>query len=1103
MDGSRRPGDGPSLEPHAAEHAAKTRSKQPGSGGEAVRRALRCFLLFVGTPLTLTSTPALAAIPSSERDVLLALYANTNGANWTNRAGWNGPAGTECSWHGVGCMGERVWSIVLVGNQLDGTLPATLNQLTNMTILSVGGNQLRGSIPTLAGLTKLVNFSVGNNQLTGSLPSLTGLSSLVVFDADTNQLTGAIPPIADLSSLQTFDVSRNQLSGPIPPLGGLSKLATFSAFFNQLTGVIPSLSGLTSLSTFNVFGNRLGGSIPTLSGLTVLQSFLVHDNQLTGSLPALAGLTSLSMFVVHNNQITGNVPAVPSPNNLMRNGSVLCPNFLNPTSDPAWDAATGRTPWYSECLTAPVAAFTWSPSAPVQNQAVQFTDTSTGSPTSWSWAFGDGYSSTSRHPTHTYASCGAYQITLSVANSAGNSTVSQAIAVTGCGSAPLISGFTASPTSATVGQAVSFSCSATGSPSPTYLMSFGDGYSSPSSSTAHSYSAHGGYTATCTATNTNGATSASIGVTITATPVCSTFAISPTTSNPPGAAGSIAVGVSGAPSGCQGGSWTANGNGDWISVVPSGGTGSATVMVSWTANATSSARSGAALIANQTFSIVQNAQGSGPLSPEVHILPSSAFRAGANGAEYRTDVRIINQGSSAVTVTGFFYDQVTSTTSQSNPFRIEGRNQAAFDNVLQSLFGRTLSQGSYGPIRFEASGPILVGASVNNVNACGSGAVSGQWLPGIRSATAPKAGVIGQLAVSSSGSSGYRTNLVFVNPGGAPATVTVKIRRGGGDLLSAATIGPLSANGFRQVALDAATFPGVTGMTDTNLWLEFTSDQPVIAYATIIHNVSGDPFAVVASADVSAFEPREVTFALPGGVPLVMTLIPAGSFQMGSPTTERGRNENETPHAVTLSSDYFMGKYEVTRAQWQAVMGNDSLPYSACGGNCPVESVSWQDVRGPNGFIARLGQLLGIAKFRLPTEAEWERAARGGTQTRFAFGDALNGDDSCGTNAEAEPFVLWCGDWGALHPVGGKPPNAYGLFDMHGGVSEWVEDWYGEYPSTAQVNPGGPSTGSFRVVRSSCFTTLLKDFRSARRNTAPPDWIGTGTCVGFRLAMSP
>src|ERR1017187_1959387 len=192
-----------------------------------------------------------------------------------------------------------------------------------------------------------------------------------------------------------------------------------------------------------------------------------------------------------------------------------------------------------------------------------------------------------------------------------------------------------------------------------------------------------------------------------------------------------------------------------------------------------------------------------------YILPSSAYRAGANGAEYQMDVRILNQGTSAVTITATFYDQETSTTFPASPFQIPARSQAAFDNIPQSLFGRPLSQGAYGPIRFDTTGPILVNSNVNNVNACGTGAVSGQWLPGIIATQALTAGVIGELAVGASTAAGYRTNLVFMNPGTVPATATVNVRQGGGTLLSTGTIGPLTPNGFSQVALDGSVFSGV------------------------------------------------------------------------------------------------------------------------------------------------------------------------------------------------------------------------------------------------------------------------------------------------------
>jgi hypothetical protein len=185
---------------------------------------------------------------------------------------------------------------------------------------------LTGSIPALAGLSKLSYFSVAANQLGGDLPQLTGLTNLSVFDASYNKATGQIPALNGLVNLQQFYIG-----------------------FNQLTGTIPSLAGLANLQAFAVDDNSLSGSIPTLSGLGNLQSFLAASNQLSGAIPALTGLTQLQAFQVGNNRLAGAIPAVPTPDNLESGLSSLCPNALTQTQDPAWDAATGQTPWYSTC----------------------------------------------------------------------------------------------------------------------------------------------------------------------------------------------------------------------------------------------------------------------------------------------------------------------------------------------------------------------------------------------------------------------------------------------------------------------------------------------------------------------------------------------------------------------------------------------------------------------------------------------------------------------------------------------------------------------------------------------------------------------------------
>ena len=274
--------------------------------------------------------------------------------------------------------------------------------------------------------------------------------------------------------------------------------------------------------------------------------------------------------------------------------------------------------------------------------------------------------------------------------------------------------------------------------------------------------------------------------------------------------------------------------------------------------------------------------GNAAVQAETYVLPSSAYSGGAAGAEFHTDLRLLNVTSSPVTVTATFYDQANGVTVPAAPFTVSARSQASYDNVLSSLFRAGL--GSYGPIRFETTGALIVSSSVNNVNACGAGAISGQWLPGIDVSQSLRAGVLGQLALSGSPATGYRTNVVFMNPGTAGATVTATLRRGDGSSVGTVTYPALPANGFRQVTLGG--FPGASGLTDTDLFLEFTSDQPVLSFASVINNASGDPFAIVAAADGAS---QELTVTLPGGVPLVLVKIPRGTFLMGSPDTERSR----------------------------------------------------------------------------------------------------------------------------------------------------------------------------------------------------------------------
>ncbi|MBH1963617.1 MAG: IPTL-CTERM sorting domain-containing protein [Comamonadaceae bacterium] len=191
--------------------------------------------------------PAHAAVPAAERQVLIDLYNGTAGDGWSTSTGWKtagnfSAPGTECTWYGVTCdaAGNRVTRIMMSSNELTGSLPATLNTLTALEIISIQDNQINGSIPSLTGLTELTIFSAGLNQLTGVIPSFTGLTALEYFSVSVNQLSGPIPSVSGLSMLRSLYIDNNQLSGPIPSLGGLPALESLRVENNQLSGTPPA-----------------------------------------------------------------------------------------------------------------------------------------------------------------------------------------------------------------------------------------------------------------------------------------------------------------------------------------------------------------------------------------------------------------------------------------------------------------------------------------------------------------------------------------------------------------------------------------------------------------------------------------------------------------------------------------------------------------------------------------------------------------------------------------------------------------------------------------------------------------------------------------------
>ena len=216
-----------------------------------------------------------------------------------------------------------------------------------------------------------------------------------------------------------------------------------------------------------------------------------------------------------------------------------------------------------------------------------------------------------------------------------------------------------------------------------------------------------------------------------------------------------------------------------------------------------------------------------------------------------------------------------------------------------------------------------------------------------------------------------------------------------------------------------------------------------------------------------------------------MVLIPAGRFMMGSPASEKGRFDYETQHEVTLTKPFYMGKYEITQKQYEAVMG-DNQSYTK-GANLPVTYVSWDDSQD---FIKKLNAKTN-GGYRLPTEAEWEYACRAGTTTAYSYGDKI-------TPKDANIRDLEIAEIAKPAPVGSYKPNAFGLYDMHGNVWEWCEDWHGNYSSESVTDPKGPKTGDSRVQRGGSSLNYVPEVRSFYRSQSK----GGSLHLGFRLART-
>jgi formylglycine-generating enzyme required for sulfatase activity len=260
-----------------------------------------------------------------------------------------------------------------------------------------------------------------------------------------------------------------------------------------------------------------------------------------------------------------------------------------------------------------------------------------------------------------------------------------------------------------------------------------------------------------------------------------------------------------------------------------------------------------------------------------------------------------------------------------------------------------------------------------------------------------------------------------------------------------------------------------------DLWVNLQGDNAVFRYESLSEKRLREQREAEQKAKIQKFLNPE------------MVSVRGGTFTLGC-TSEQGREceDDERPARQVTVSDFHIGKYEVTQAQWRGLMGNNPSNFSGCD-QCPVENVSWDDVQE---FISQLNAMTG-KQYRLPTEAEWEYAARGGSQSR---GYKYSGSSNAGS-------VAWYdGNSGKkTHPVGQKSHNELGLYDMSGNVGEWCEDWYGDYSNGSESNPRGPVSGSTRVFRGGFWSSGDIGIRVSNRNPISPDYRNHTT--GFRLAL--
>ena len=295
----------------------------------------------------------------------------------------------------------------------------------------------------------------------------------------------------------------------------------------------------------------------------------------------------------------------------------------------------------------------------------------------------------------------------------------------------------------------------------------------------------------------------------------------------------------------------------------------------------------------------------------------------------------------------------------------------------------------------------------------------------------------------------------------------------------------LTTNSSSVTAISSTSWLTPTVSSDgATLTLKVTANTVSTARTATVTLTAGSATATISVTQAAATFPATKIFTVTGNgktVTFNMKLVEAGTFQMGSDAADD--NDWDKPvHSVTLTKDYYMGETEVTQALWYAVMGSVFLGYRSS--NLPVDWVSWDDCQT---FITKLNALTG-ATFRLPTEAEWEFAAKGGKKSQgYTYAGSNTIEDVAWYSENSYSLGSSSPDYGT-HAVATKAPNELGLYDMSGNVEEWCQDWFGHYSSSAQTDPTGATSGSSRVNRGGCWRNDARDCRVSERSCDAQDY---------------